>query len=662
MAIRLTREAAALVLESAYAIATKRAKELTPARAAVFQSLATRLGFSFADLASITSEARFRAPEAIAEREAVYLAAAAILRQSPKAKDIDALDKLTDQLDLGVGVAELDRIAAQQDPFASMVVGTAKKKKRAAPAQAEEASRPARSKARSRPAEGKGTTRRRKPGGRKPGKGGRREPSNALWEKLGIPPRLAIGGVVAVVALIAFLVFSSSRADPQENEDRSLATTFKEAASTWNRVAKKTPSTVINELAAVKKGLERVVALGDGGSAENRKMIKQARELLEGELPSRLGTGLREYKLRLDEQFQEACNSGALDRARGLLADAPEAFVAMEADWLAQREEEVAASESFMDASRAFLGRHRLASDLSVLREGYTMYMNAGAGVMTPEYGRLKKWFAGQSARAPELLQTMKEHVERERAAEALPDYNIFRLIYTDMESYLQTCALDELLVFAAIDPDLLGQIQAELLATLLSGQPMGTGFYVTDRYVVTNSHVVGGLDTLRLRGPQGEFSGTLVAVDPDLDLALIEASSLGSPLGFGGDGIAAGRPVYAFGFGDFLGKTDVPLLTAGIISAVLPNDEGIVVDTSINPGNSGGPLVDAKGRWLGVVVAKSTSSADVDSRGIVIHGATVRRWLTSNGLSSLPQVQEHAGGLPSEAALRKATVAILFP
>ncbi len=164
-------------------------------------------------------------------------------------------------------------------------------------------------------------------------------------------------------------------------------------------------------------------------------------------------------------------------------------------------------------------------------------------------------------------------------------------------------------------------------------GSASGTGFVIDrDGTIVTNAHVVGDAKEARVRfGDRGRRLGARVlGTDPSSDLAAIkvdptEAGQLDAlPLGdsskveVGDSAIAIGHP-----FG--LDRT----ATAGIVSGVgreirAPNgfqiDEVIQTDAPINPGNSGGPLLDSRGRVIGV----NSQIASGGSRGNVGIGFAV--------------------------------------
>lgn len=139
-----------------------------------------------------------------------------------------------------------------------------------------------------------------------------------------------------------------------------------------------------------------------------------------------------------------------------------------------------------------------------------------------------------------------------------------------------------------------------------------GSGFiFRSDGYVLTNDHVVGGFDKVKVILKDGrEFEGKVTrAEDSDLALVKIDAKDLPT-LAFGDSNLvepgqlsmAVGAP---FGL--------VNSVTVGHISA-LARDKTVIqdrlypdliqTDTAINMGNSGGPLVNVDGQVIGINTA----------------------------------------------------------
>jgi serine protease Do len=145
-----------------------------------------------------------------------------------------------------------------------------------------------------------------------------------------------------------------------------------------------------------------------------------------------------------------------------------------------------------------------------------------------------------------------------------------------------------------------------------------GSGVIIdADGYIVTNAHVVRGAQRLRVEiplaatgqsilAPRGRtVSGQVIGIDLETDLAVIRVDQRNLPaLAFGdSDALSAGQIVLAFGSPLGLHNS----VSLGVISAVArqlePESPMIYVqtDASISPGSSGGPLVDVRGRVIGI-------------------------------------------------------------
>ena len=153
-----------------------------------------------------------------------------------------------------------------------------------------------------------------------------------------------------------------------------------------------------------------------------------------------------------------------------------------------------------------------------------------------------------------------------------------------------------------------------------------GSGSVIDEQgHILTNYHVIEGAQRLSVHFGSGRnYSATVVGRDPDTDLAVIklvekpkEAITI-VPLG-DSDRLVVGQKVLAIGNPFGLDRT----LTTGVISGLQrpirannrPIEGAIQTDASINPGNSGGPLLDSRGRMIGInsqIQSTSGSSAGV--------------------------------------------------
>lgn len=138
-----------------------------------------------------------------------------------------------------------------------------------------------------------------------------------------------------------------------------------------------------------------------------------------------------------------------------------------------------------------------------------------------------------------------------------------------------------------------------------------GSGFVIArSGYVVTNAHVVAGCTNVRVLGDRSQASGTVVAMDPQTDLAVVRTALpvSGSLALRGGPPLRLGESVIVFGFPLTGSLSRAGNLTTGNVSALagLRDDPNYVqVTAPVQPGNSGGPLLDQSGHVIGVVTAK---------------------------------------------------------
>jgi len=146
-----------------------------------------------------------------------------------------------------------------------------------------------------------------------------------------------------------------------------------------------------------------------------------------------------------------------------------------------------------------------------------------------------------------------------------------------------------------------------------------GSGFVVDPGGdILTNFHVIDGADAIFIRfsGEKQEYRAELKGTDPNTDLALLWIDPAGRKLPvleFGdSDQVEVGS--WAIAIGNPFGNLE-STLTVGVVSAKGRGDlkiggltpryqDFIQTDASINFGNSGGPLVDIRGRLIGVNTA----------------------------------------------------------
>jgi len=156
-----------------------------------------------------------------------------------------------------------------------------------------------------------------------------------------------------------------------------------------------------------------------------------------------------------------------------------------------------------------------------------------------------------------------------------------------------------------------------ESTLVLNCGDSIGSGFFVSPDQALTNAHVLcRGNETLQARTSDGrQGTATLVRSRADLDLALVRVEGLsGTPLPLGDAGeLRVGDRVVVVGAPRGM---EFSVTQGGIsnMDRVVLGVAYLQTDAAINPGNSGGPMLDERGRVVGVVTLKR-----MDAEGIAL-------------------------------------------
>jgi S1-C subfamily serine protease len=210
-----------------------------------------------------------------------------------------------------------------------------------------------------------------------------------------------------------------------------------------------------------------------------------------------------------------------------------------------------------------------------------------------------------------------------------------------------------------------------------------GSGFlWDTEGHIVTNNHVIQGAQRIEVSfGGDTTLPATVVGADPINDLAVIKVDSTPAgvqPVELGASGsLKVGQTAIVIGnpFGQF-----ERTMTQGIISAINRTIEtdntvlrGVIqTDAAINRGNSGGPLLDSRGRLIGVNSAIYSPTGTSAGVGLAIPVDKVRKvvpvliaegryphpWLGVEGLGyEISPALAQALSLPGESGLLVARI-----
>ena len=167
-----------------------------------------------------------------------------------------------------------------------------------------------------------------------------------------------------------------------------------------------------------------------------------------------------------------------------------------------------------------------------------------------------------------------------------------------------------------ALDPAVAARVEASTVkvsGTACGRILEGSGFTPAAEIVVTNAHVVAGVDRPQVRRPDGRrLSAAVIVFDPARDLAVLRVPGLGQvPLAVRDADVGDVGAV----FGHPGGQEPVevsPARIEGRVNALgrdlygqsVTRRDVLVLAAELRPGDSGGPLVDTSGGVVGVAFA----------------------------------------------------------
>ena len=167
------------------------------------------------------------------------------------------------------------------------------------------------------------------------------------------------------------------------------------------------------------------------------------------------------------------------------------------------------------------------------------------------------------------------------------------------------------------------------------SGSGSGTGFLINSQGgILTNYHVVQSAKNISVLINNKYHPCKLIGFDKEKDLALIRPISLdltkSKPFSFRFGGPQMGERIYVLGYPSSVELGTNIKVTDGIVSSLNTKDL-YQISSPVQPGNSGSPLLDMKGRVVGVVNAGIPS---LDNVGFAINATDIQAFLRRLGAS----------------------------
>jgi len=144
-----------------------------------------------------------------------------------------------------------------------------------------------------------------------------------------------------------------------------------------------------------------------------------------------------------------------------------------------------------------------------------------------------------------------------------------------------------------------------------------GTGFHVSDGYIVTNYHVIDNNGYILVKFPENDqgYAAKVASGDPDLDVALLKVDTVGRELPFieieqdrqwepGEHIFVIGNPLYF-----------TQIASEGNILGMMPvqgrSTPVMALDAPVFKGNSGSPVINEDGKAIAVIFATAEISRD---------------------------------------------------
>ncbi|MGU7776346.1 S1 family peptidase [Burkholderia sp. MR1-5-21] len=187
-----------------------------------------------------------------------------------------------------------------------------------------------------------------------------------------------------------------------------------------------------------------------------------------------------------------------------------------------------------------------------------------------------------------------------------------------------------------------------------------GTAFFVTRAgEMLTSGHVVRGCERIEVwLDDVSSVQASVESIDDKLDVALLATHHHVTRVAvFGAEPVRNDSSVFTIGFGLTPSSPLVPVITRGRVDSTARANRRrfLVVQAMLHQGNSGGPVIDERGRLVGMVVGRYVDRPDL---GVVVRAGELARFIGATRSISRNSTGHSAQG-DAEKHLREISVLV---
>lgn len=171
-----------------------------------------------------------------------------------------------------------------------------------------------------------------------------------------------------------------------------------------------------------------------------------------------------------------------------------------------------------------------------------------------------------------------------------------------------------------------------------------GTGFFIDPTTIITNFHVIEGASEVKVKpiGSDKYLSKSIpIKASEAYDIAIIQTNDYTHQLEIDTSTQSIGEKVFAIGNPSGLEGT----ISEGIVSGIRSTDFDVIQITApISPGSSGGPVLDEKGRVIGISTFTLANSQNLNFAVPVKYIASCSNYVPTKNVKKSQRIESNSG------------------